>query len=424
MEKENNTGFESLPASIASEIDYFRRINGVSLNQISVNSGISVTNLKRMLSDESDISVLALVRIISALWNVETADKKNIVDYLFRDRIKIRKSIYPTVTRADICTTTDYAALIILLWDYFLNGNKHGAEDNLFTIFRALDGEIAIIEAGKGERDSIIDTHYFRYTEFNPWFQHVDIRHMNDPKLYADGIHIDTKKEDENAKFFYKGNIEYKVDKSVLDIHLKSYFDKTFWTPTFISDDDPMFTIRQDSYRPLMMDGETMVWSDVTNFLTQFRAENNKLLKNLQTGEIIHRMENKKSHAYKYNDVMAVDNELEMGGAFFSVCYNATRNSILLSKICTMMDSAIGNFQKKSDQDKFERGIHSFFSMLRYLEEKREVNNSPYKVLSVLRHECFYKDVKEHHNWLVQAVSDFPEFFPANSLEFYEKLPQ
>ena len=394
MENEANSINENLSFNIADEIEFFRRNNDITLNQISVKSGISVTNLKRMLYNEKDISVLALVRIVNALWD------KGIVDFLFKDRPKYKKSLYPTVQKPDICTVTDYTALIILLWDYFLNQTKY-AEDKLKTVYRALEAEISIIESGNAPVGGKDDTYFYNYISVPAKDRYKD----------RDGL-------------IYTDSEEYKVDKSVLDIHLKSYFDETFFVPTFISDTNPMFTLKAEDYRPLMLDGETMVWSDVTNALTQYRADNNLLLKDLKTGEIIHRMENKKSHAYKYNDVMAIDDELTMGGTFFCICYTATRNSVLLGKICSMMDSGAGNIKKKSDQKRFELGIDSFFGMLRYLEKNKDINNSPYKVLNVLRSVCFYMDESQHYKWLKQAVTDFPEFYPENPLEFYDKLPQ
>lgn len=373
--------------NIVKEIDDFRKINNISLNYISVRSGISVTNLNRLFSGGPDISMLMLVRIVGALWD------KGIADALFKRNV--RKCISQTVNQREICTATDYAALILLLWDYFHYGNEHEAEDNLKMIYRSLEGEIALVNSLNEKTDDELgpDTHFYPYIEFFTKGEHT--------KLY-----------------------EYKVDKRVLDVHLKSYFESNFFVPTFLSDFDPAYSIGTDDYRPLMKSGETMVWSDISNLLTLYRKENDMTISDLKNGSVAHRMENKKNHAYKYSDVMAIDDELEMGGAFFSVCFNATRNSVLLSKLCSMMDPDVGLFQKKDDQEKYELGIHSFFAMLRYLESCVNSNNGPYKVLNVLRAACFYKEPKYHYDYLKKAVSEFPELFPENPLKYYGILPE
>lgn len=385
---ETNDAITDIPMShnIVKDIDDFRRINNISLTSIAVRSGISVTNLNRVLNGSADISMVVLVRIVGAMWD------KGIADALFKRNV--RKCICQTVSQREICTATDYAALVILLWDYFRYGNEHDAEANLNLVFRALDGEIALANSSNEKGiDSVQETYFYPY--------------------------IATSEKGEYGK-----SEEYQVDKRVLDLHLKSYYDRTFFTPSFLSDTDPAYSIGTDDYRPLMKAGETMVWSDISNLLTLYRKENDLTINDLKNGSVAHRMENKKNHAYKYSDVMAIDDELEMGGAFFSVCFNATRNSVLLSKICAMMDPDLGTFQKKDEQEKYESGIHSFFAMIRYLKSLDNSNNGPYKVLNVLRTVCFYKDKSYHADILSRAVSEFPELFPENPLKFYNELPQ
>lgn len=115
---------------IAETIASFIKNRQRSFKEISKISGISPTNLSKVLSRKTSLSLPYFVRIAAAAGNDE------IYDWVFD--IPIKKYLSQAVKMTNSCSTTDYVYFLILTRDYFINNNKNDTESILNKVFYKL----------------------------------------------------------------------------------------------------------------------------------------------------------------------------------------------------------------------------------------------------------------------------------------------
>ena len=113
---------------------------------------------------------------------------------------------------------------------------------------------------------------------------------------------------------------------------------------------------------------------------------------------------------------MSIDDEMGMNGVFYSACFLATRNSILMKNIAEMISP-----ENPPDIRKLEQGIGSSVSMLRFLETRKQWCEGCEEFLKGFRSEIFYSPW--HWALLQKVAADFPELLPENPLLLYQDYP-
>ena len=269
--------------------------------------------------------------------------------------IPVKKYLAQKVKSPDILSDADYIFLLILLKDYWMFRNEHCAEGILNAVFNMLSREL--------------------------FLDHTDNTCSSDSiKVTAD-----------YSNCFY--NMFYD-DKNLIGY---SYRD--------ISVDDHHMGM-------LMHSGGTVIWQDVRNLITWYLTDNSLKRNSIKSRSILSRIRSTSEQAYKVDDLLDVDEELQMNGVFFSACCLAAKNNIMMNKIFTD-DSNV-------DSDllaKVQYGIASFFSCLRILEQdpgKRQVLEN---FLSFFRQTAA---ASQYHMAELRGLSEtFHDFLPINSFRFY-----
>ena len=344
---------------------------GISNHTVSSDTGITMANLRRILNGDTELSLPTLVRIASAYR------KDGIIEYLFDN--EIQKCLNQSVKNPDIFSGTDLTVLMILLADYFTCGNDHQAESMLNGMYYALTFECSLLNPG--ERNSFIER-----------------------KAY-----------DENRKS-YAEIMEMKSKNPADQVLYKSFYDSAFWNYSFKFNSDTETVPAPYTFRMLLRNGETVVWQDVSQMLVTYRKESEKSAETMTNTKTVRRIERQVGYFYKNSDVMGIDDEMGMNGVFYSACYLATRNSILMKNVVEMISP-----ENPLDFRKLEPGIGSFVSMLRFLETRKQWCEGCEEFLKGFRSEIFYSPY--HWDLLQKIAADFPELLPENPLLFYKDYP-
>lgn len=344
---------------------------GIPYRNVSMISGISIANLTKILNGETELSLPILVRIASAYR------KEGIEKYLFDN--DIQKCLVQSVKDPDVFSGTDLTVLVILLADFFFHGNDHQAESMLNGIYYALTYECSLLDP-KGHNS---------FTE----------RKVYDEKRksYAEIMEMKSKNPADQALY-------------------KSFYDPVFWSFSFASDSESETVPAPYEFRRLLRKGETVIWQDISQMLVAYRKETEKAAGTMRNADTIRRMERQVSYSYKNSDVMSIDDEMGMNGVFYSACYLATRNSILIKNIVEMISP-----ENPPDIRKLEKGIGSFVSMLRFLETRKQWCEGCEEFLKGFRSEIFYSPW--HWELLQKIAADHPELLPENPLLLYQDYP-
>ena len=367
MEKQN-TDFDR---DIALGLKMFFADHGSSYHTAASASGLSRTHLMRILNGETELSLTTLVRIAAA------NRKEGIEEFLFDS--DIQKCLMQAVKDPDIFSGTDLAVMTILLADYFSNGNDHQAESILNGIYYALAFECSLLDS-RGHNS---------FTE---------------RKAY-----------DENRKSY--AEIMEMKSKNPADLALyKSFYDPAFWNYSFRSDSEYETVPAPYEFRRLLRKGETVIWQDISQMLVAYRRESEKSAGTMTNTETIRRMERQVGFSYKNSDIMSIDDEMGMNGVFYSACFLATRNSILMKNIADVISP-----ENPLDIRKLEQGIGSFVSMLRFLETRKQWCEGCLEFLNGFRSEIFYSPY--HWDLLQKTAADYPELLTENPLLLYRDYP-
>lgn len=356
---------------IAFGLRMFFADQGISNHMVSSATGITMANLRRILNGETELSLPTLVRIAAA------NRKEGIEEFLFDS--DIQKCLMQSVKDPDIFSGTDLAVLTILLADYFSCGNDHQAESILNGIYYALAFECSLLDP-RGHNS------------------------FQERKAY-----------DENRKS-YAEIMEMKGKNPADQALYKSFYDPAFWNYSFRSDPEHETVPAPYEFRRLLRKGETVIWQDISQMLVAYRRESEKSAGTMTNTETIRRMERQVGFSYKNSDVMSIDDEMGMNGVFYSACFLATRNSILMKNIAEMISP-----ENPPEIKKLEEGIGSFVSMLRFLETRKQWCEGCEEFLKGFRSEIFYSPY--HWALLQKTAADFPELLPENPLILYQDYP-
>ena len=367
MEKQNY----DYDRDIALGLKLFFADHGISNHTVSSVSGITMANLRRIFNGETELSLPSLVRIVAAYRN------EAIEEFLFDS--DIQKCLVQSVKDPDVFSGADLAVLTILLADYFSNGNDHQAESMLNGIFYALAFECSLL---------------------NPNGHNS----FQERKVY-----------DEN-RISYAEIMEMKSKNPADQALYKSFYDPAFWNYSFKSDSGTETVPAPYEFRRLLRKGETVIWQDISQMLVTYRKESEKTAGTMTNTETIRRLERQVGYSYKNSDVMGIDDEMGMNGIFYSACYLATRNSILMKNIAETISP-----ENPPDIRKLEQGISSFVSMLRFLETRKQWCEGCEEFLKGFRSEIFYSPY--HWALLQKIAADYPELLPKNPLLLYQDYP-
>ena len=356
---------------IAFGLRMFFTDQGISNHMVSSATGITMANLRRILNGETELSLPTLVRIAAA------NRKEGIEEFLFDS--DIQKCLVQSVKDPDIFSGTDLAVLTILLADYFSCGNDHQAESILTGIYYALTFECSLLDP-KGHNSF-------------PERKAYDEKR----KSYAEIMEMKGKNQADQALY-------------------KSFYDSAFWNYSFRSDSEHETVPAPYEFRRLLRKGETVIWQDISQMLVTYRRESEKTAGTMTNTETIRRLERQVGYSYKNSDVMGIDDEMGMNGVFYSACYLATRNAILMKNIAETISP-----ENPPDIRKLEQGIGSFISMLRFLETRKQWCEGCLEFLNGFRSEIFYSPY--HWALLEKTAADYPELLPENPLLLYQDYP-
>ena len=356
---------------IALGLKMFFADHGISYHTASATSGITKANLLKIITGESELSLPTLVRIAAA------NRKEGIEEFLFDS--DIQKCLVQSVKDPDIFSGTDLAVMTILLADYFSCGNDHQAESVLNGIYYALAFKCSLLDPSG-------------HNSFQERKAYDEKR-----KSYAEIMEMKSKNPADQALY-------------------KSFYDPAFWNYSFRSDSEYETVPAPYEFRRLLRKGETVIWQDISQMLVTYRRESEKTAETMTNTETIRRMERQVGFSYKNSDVMSIDDEMGMNGVFYSACFLATRNSILMKNIAETISP-----ENPPDIRKLEQGIGSFISMLRFLETRKQWCEGCEEFLKGFRSEIFYSPW--HWALLQQITADFPELLPENPLLLYRDYP-
>ena len=361
---------ESKATGMALQIEEFRQKQGLVHNQLAVRTGISTTNIKRVLVNGSSLHLAMAVRLFAAL------KEDGITEYIYGQSGFNKRSINQTISEnPQVFTLIDYSMLMIVLLDYFTLRNQNGAEDILQKLFYVLTDELAKSEV------------LYRPSAEPNKYELTDLKGMsnsNDP------------------------------DMRLLYYFLRSYYQPSFLVPKFASDENTEKLMPTDWLRGIMIDGGVITWWDVRDIIRKYKNDYGYLTKDFKKNDVVHRIENLNNNSYVCEDIMIIDSMMEMGGAFFCECFNATKNDIVFDKYMDMAFPSMDTAQKKKMETKMNYGLRSFFSMYRYLEFLTD-KNAVKKVLATLRDEFFREENKKFHRNLAAVNRCLPRIFPCIS---------
>ncbi|MBQ6349625.1 MAG: hypothetical protein IJI42_01695 [Methanobrevibacter sp.] len=264
--------------------------------------------------------------------------------------IPVKRYLVRKVTSPNVLSDTDYVFFLLLLKDYFRFQNEHRAEDILNAIFKKLSQQL-----------------------------------------------INTCPEN-----------EYCHGEDLFNSFYNIFYDNR----NLIRYAYPEISIDDHHFGMLMQSGGTVIWQDVRNLITWYLSENNMRINAMKNKSILVRIRSTSEQAYKIDELLDADNEMQMNGIFFSACCLASKNNIILSKICTN-DSVI-------DLDllaKVQYGIASFFSCLRILEQNPEKRQALQNFWTFFRQTA--ADSPYRMTQLRVLSEEFIDFLPINPLRFF-----
>lgn len=327
----------------AEGIGLFCRNRAISIREISKRSGITSANLSKCITGKTKLSLPYFVRITVAAGNDE------IYDWVFD--IPIKRYLVQIVKSSNFLSGTDYVFLILLLKDYMIFQNEHGAEIILNTVFKVLS-------------QLLINNHL------------------------------------ENEHGYYE---------NYFDRFYNTFYDSRYRIGFKFSEN----TISDHQIGMMMHAGGTVIWQDVQNLITWYQIYNNTKINMLKNKNILGRIRNSQEQSYKIDDILSADNEMKMNGVFFSACCLASKNNIILSKICGTDNSSV-NIDLIH---KIQYGISSFYSCIRTLERDSDRSQSLQDFWTFFRQTATASPY--HMVQLQDLLEAMPEYFPGNALQFY-----
>ena len=335
--------------TIAEMIGSYISNKQLSLRVISEKTGIYLSNLSKCLSGKTALTLPNFLKIIAAVDDDEV--------YEWMGDLPLKRYLSQSVRSASVCSTTDYAYLIILLKDYYVYRNEHKTENILNTIFSALAQQ-----------------------------------------LFA-GSASDNMYKENNARF---------------EDNLYWYFCSAFYdTRAPLGFVFPARQFSDHQLGMLMSTGGTVIWEDARYLISWYQEENKRDEKIIKSRNVLNRIKYTTVQNYKIEDLLAADTDMQMNGIFFSACCLAEKNQIILNTVCAK--------ESEYDSEMFgkiEYGVSSFFSCLRILEQNSERNQNLQDFWTFFRQTA--ADSPYHMAQLRYLSEEMLEYFPEKPLRFYK----
>ncbi len=339
--------------------DTFKKKNKITLDEIFSRTGIAASSMSVLLSDENkSISLPVLCRLVSSFRD------QGSVEAIFCDEPQIVLSIFPKTDNNFVFSDIDLSFFTQLFWNNMLMSKR--SADALFSIYYVLINSSTILNhLNKGTGDEQIENRNKRT---------VDSFYTRIPEVSNLRINENLRSQPDRSALLLRSFIS----------SLRIDTDIGYRTETTYPHQSRLFSVKY------LQNGESFTWTDIAAFVSEVRAHKEISVGKLdELAGIAHgtcaKLEYQTNISYQADDIMKLDNALSANGLFFSMCFNATRNTLISLKIMENRD--------KKDAAYFFRSEMAFIRLLRNLENEEECCN-------------FYKDFLTDFRALVDNDED------------------